>query len=172
MLTTDARVHGGNDGYDDETAVSYTWDNTVPHHAEPRQGDQIVLWDKERLLGVSAISQIQKGSAEKDRHRCPKCGGTKFKARATKHPRYRCGNGNRDCREQFQRPDTEPIPVTTYQADYAAYWVDLLDRATGSELRAICASPLSQHSPPLFEISARPSRRRTPARARAFVEAF
>ena len=43
LYTSETRVHGGNDGYADDPAVSYQWDDTVAHHAELQQGDRVVL---------------------------------------------------------------------------------------------------------------------------------
>jgi hypothetical protein len=42
----DDRQHGGNDGYADEPAHSYSWDDTVANHSALSAGDAIALWDK------------------------------------------------------------------------------------------------------------------------------
>ena len=45
----DDRQHGGNEGYDDDPAVHYSWDSTVPNHEAVVGGDVIIIWDKQCL---------------------------------------------------------------------------------------------------------------------------
>jgi hypothetical protein len=59
MTVGDNRQHGGNAGYDDQADVYYTWDSTVPNHAQIKVGDPVALWDKDRLLGLSVIEEIE-----------------------------------------------------------------------------------------------------------------
>ena len=40
MAVGDDRQHGCNDGYEDDPNYSYTWDETVPNHANLRVGDR------------------------------------------------------------------------------------------------------------------------------------
>ena len=142
LYTSETRAHAGNEGYDDEVAVSYTWDDTVSHHADLREGDLVALWDGSQLLGISVISRITKGESQKPRFRCPMCSTTDLRKRQNMFPLYRCGR----CREEFQVPDTETLSITTYRTDHAQAWVDLLGVADGKELRSICHSPQSQQS--------------------------
>jgi ribosomal protein L37AE/L43A len=142
LYTSKTRVHAGNEGYDDEVAVSYTWDDTVSHHADLREGDLVALWDGSQLLGISVISRITKGESRKPRFRCPMCSTTDLRKRQNMSPLYRCGR----CREEFQVPDTETLSITTYRTNHAQAWVDLLGVADGKELRSICHSPKSQQS--------------------------
>ena len=67
------RQHGGNDGYDDDPGVYYSWDDTVSNSSKVAVGDIIVLWDKVALLGVSVIEDIAIGTATKLIHKCPFC---------------------------------------------------------------------------------------------------
>ena len=142
LYTSETRVHAGNEGYDDEVAVSYTWDDTVSHHADLREGDLVALWDGSQLLGISVISRITKGEGQKPRFRCPMCSTTDLRKRQNMSPLYRCGR----CREEFEVPDSETLSITTYRTDHAQAWVDLLGIADGKELRSICHSPKSQQS--------------------------
>lgn len=55
----------GSGKYDDNPASHYSWDDTVPNHANLRTGDVVVLWDKKTLIGASVIEQIETGKAIK-----------------------------------------------------------------------------------------------------------
>src|SRR4051794_37275239 len=50
MTVGDNRQHGGNAGYDDQVDVYYTWDSTVPNHANIKPGDRIALGTKTACL--------------------------------------------------------------------------------------------------------------------------
>ena len=80
LLTKEERQHGGNEGYEDLPSSAYIWDNTVSHHADLGEGDQIVLWDGKTLLGVSVIDRIHIHSETKRRYRCPACTSTNIKS--------------------------------------------------------------------------------------------
>ncbi|MEW2417949.1 HNH endonuclease [Streptomyces sp. NPDC046866] len=136
------RTHGGNDGYDDEPSRHYSWDSTVPNHANIAVGDVIALWDKKSLLGVSVIEAIDVDQAEKDTYACPACGRASFKARRTKTPTYLCW----DCRAEFDTPVAHRKQVTTYRSRHGTGWVDMPGLLTGAQLRSLCDSPKSQQS--------------------------
>ena len=89
MTVGDNRQHGGNAGYDDQADVYYTWDSTVPNHAQVKRGDPIAIWDKDRLLGISVVEEISQQTKEKLLFKCPFCGMAGIKARQTKSPRYK-----------------------------------------------------------------------------------
>lgn len=136
------RQHGGNEGYDDEPDVHYSWDSTVPNHAALQVGDHVVLWDKRRLLGVSVIEDIGVGSEEKLLHRCPECELAGIKARKRKAPRYKCYK----CGAEFDNPVSRIEVVKTYRSRHDAGWMDLEDALGGDELRTLSVSPKSQLS--------------------------
>lgn len=138
------RQHGGNDGYADNLAEQYCWDDTVPNHGSLAIGDFIVLWDKKQLLGASVIEHISKCAGLKARYRCPArhCGQTKIKLRQVKLPVYRC----HECRHEFDDPIVEQIGVTTYRSEHGKSWVDLQGLLSGAELRKLCEKPRSQHA--------------------------
>lgn len=144
LAVGDDRQHGGNDGYDDDPDVSYSWDDTVPNHAALKVGDPIALWDKKRLLGASTIEEIVTGSEDKILHRCPGCGRAGIKPRKTMLPRYKCNNGK--CKAEFNEPVTRIERVKTYKSRHDAGWKGLEDVLDGPHLRALCVSPKSQLS--------------------------
>lgn len=139
-----ARQHGGNDGYDDVMEQHYSWDSTVPNHARVSVGDHIILWDKEQLLGVSIIEEIERGETTKLRHRCPACHRANFKARQSLIPRYRCFS----CGHQFaeQEMESRAAQVITYRSRHDGAWTDLAGELDGATLRRLADSSRSQHS--------------------------
>src|SRR5688572_20810641 len=90
LAVGDGRQHGGNDGYDDDPAVYYSWDDRVPNHSGPSEGDAIVLWNKRHLLGASIIDAIELGVAKKTLYTCPLCGRAGIKERKTLRPAFKC----------------------------------------------------------------------------------
>jgi len=136
------RQHGGNDGYDDNPAVYYSWDSTVPNHARPAAGDAIVIWDKRLLLGASVIDEIAVGSTSKPVYRCPRCHRAAFKERKRFEPRFLCSS----CHAAFDQPERFVETVQTFRSEHHAAWMDLAGAMAASELRALCVSPRSQLS--------------------------
>ncbi len=142
MTVGENRQHGGNAGYDDQADVYYTWDSTVSNHANIKVGDPIVLWDKDQLLGMSVIEEIERETKEKLLFRCPKCQMAGIKKRATKSPRFKCYK----CAAVFDTPETQTVTVTEYRSRHDAAWSDLGGLISGSDLRLLCVAPKSQLS--------------------------
>jgi ribosomal protein L37AE/L43A len=138
----DDRQHGGNDGYDDDADVHYSWDSTVANHAAVSTGDQVVLWNKHQSLGASVIEEIKIGNAVKLRYRCPSCTKASIKRRRTLTPAYKCYK----CSAEFDHALEIRSHVTTYRSRHDAGWVNLKGVLSGGELRALCVSPQSQLS--------------------------
>ena len=142
MAVGENRQHGGNDGYDDEPSVHYSWDSTVPNHRNVNVGDAIVVWDKSALVGASIIQEIQAGSAQKSRHTCPHCNRAGIKARKGKHPRFKCYK----CKAEFDNPKSRVDEITTYRSRHDEGWVDLTGLLSGAQLRKLCENPGDQLS--------------------------
>ncbi|MEU9505302.1 HNH endonuclease signature motif containing protein [Micromonospora sp. NPDC048170] len=136
------RQHGGNDGYDDDPDVHYSWDDTVPNARTVAIGDRIVLWDKEAVIGASVIEEIETGWAEKVLYRCPYCNGANIKRRKRESPRFRCF----PCSDTFDVASTRVERVETFRSRHDANWVDLGRCLDGQTLRSLCVSPKSQLS--------------------------
>ncbi|WP_371635606.1 HNH endonuclease [Streptomyces zaomyceticus] len=141
-LGKDAKRVGG--GYDDNSATHYSWDSRVPNATSVQVGDQIVLWDGETSLGLSAIETIETGTGVKDLSSCPKCGKADIAERKTMTPKYRCWT--KTCKAEFDQPAVETVDVTTYRARYEAGWIDLHGHLTAPELRALCEEQKSQNA--------------------------
>jgi ribosomal protein S27AE len=136
------RAHRGNDGYDDDPSNYYTWDDTVGNHNSMKVNDRIVLWDKQTLLGVSIIEEIDREMSTKSIHTCPNCGASKLKARTKKLPRFYCSK----CRNAFENVVTTQKEVLTSRCRHDAAYVDLTGQLSGDQLRHACLSPKSQLS--------------------------
>src|SRR5881275_2225114 len=134
LAAGDDRQHGGNDGYDDDPASIYRWDDTVPNHKATSAGDAIVIWDKRSLIGASVIERIDEGDAVKNVYRCSNCGRAHIKRRKHKKPEWRCFG----CSTNFEAPVVESRPVHTYASRHDVGWVDLNGLLDGAELRQLC----------------------------------
>jgi hypothetical protein len=140
----DNRTFAGNDGYADEINHLYRWDSTVPNHAAICEGDIAVIWDKQKLIGISKIETLTIGLDTKNRYRCTYCSSTKIKKRITKIPEYACGN--KPCRKEFDIPVTEEVGVTTYVSEYGQSWLPLIGKLDAKECRKLAEHQKSQHS--------------------------
>lgn len=121
MAAGDNRGHGGNAGYDDMVDAYYSWDSNVPNHKKLRVGDPIALWDKDRLLGVSVIEEIETSAGQKLLSRCPECATTRISDRKGSEPRYRCMKRH----HEFGTPVPDVVEVLEYRARYDAAWTSL-----------------------------------------------
>lgn len=143
LAAGELRQHGGNDGYDDAPSKRYHWNSTVPNCTKPAGKDLIALWDKEQLLGVSVIEEINvKENVPFTRRRCPNCNKTTLKARETATPLWRCYR----CKHEFDTPVFEDLLVTDYMTRHEAAWTDLQGTLDAATLRSLCTEPDSQHS--------------------------
>jgi ribosomal protein S27AE len=136
MAAGDNRGHGGNSGYDDQVDAYYSWDSNVPNHKNLAVGDPIALWDKERLLGVSVIEEIETSPGLKMLNRCPKCNTTRISDRKKSDPRYRCMK----CHYEFATPRADVVEVLEYKARYDAAWTSLDGLFDGSQIRSLAAN--------------------------------
>ena len=58
-IEDEKRITQGNAGYDDETGVIYRYDNSVPNHKNPVEGDVVVLRMGDEVLGSAVIFEIK-----------------------------------------------------------------------------------------------------------------
>ena len=110
----DYRQYAGNDGYADEPDPFYSWDSTVPRHADLQVGDRVVVWDKKELIGFLVIQAIESEPGTKVLRRCPDCAKSRIKLRRTISPAFKC----QECSAEFDEPESRGqthnrIPVTT-----------------------------------------------------------
>lgn len=136
MAAGDGRGYGGNAGYDDQFDAYYSWDSKVPNHTKLQVGDPVAIWDKERLLGISVIEEIEKAPGTKLLSRCPSCGATQISPRQNMRPRFRCTK----CKAEFDVARPEAVEVTEYRARYDAAWTPLEGMLSDAEVRALQAN--------------------------------
>lgn len=142
LAAGERRDYGGNAGYEDQVDAYYSWDSTVANAARVRPGDVIALRNKESLLGISVVEDIDSARQVKERFRCPRCGSSKIKPRSTTRWIYRCQTDG----HEFDLPDVLSEVVTTYRSRHDAAWSPLPGVMTSAELRNLTASPNSPQS--------------------------
>ena len=144
VISTDKRAHGGNQGYDDDVETRYVWDDTVKYHNWIKEGDVLVFFDKEELIGASIIDAITTSHATKVRSRCPSCGSTSIKKRKTQLPLYRCNT--KECGHTFDYPIDIEIDVVEYRSTHGRTYVDLEGLCDGAQLRQMSPTPKAPDS--------------------------
>ena len=144
LVVENDRSYGGNDGYEDVIDSTYRWDSNVPNNRAISEGDALLVWNKKELLGLAIVRDVFQKDSRKTRHRCPACGKTKIKPRATKTPVYRCEI--KGCNSVFDSPKTEYIEVTEYVANYAGTWIPMRDTLDAGGCRLLSTTPKSQLS--------------------------
>jgi putative restriction endonuclease len=112
----DDRQYAGNAGYDDNPAEFYSYDSYVPNHRRVAAGEQAIVCDKERALGIASIERIDEEPSTRLLQRCPVCGITGCKQRKTMHPKYRCNKGH-----EFDEPVRETVSCTKYTAHFGPF---------------------------------------------------
>ncbi|WP_156165502.1 HNH endonuclease signature motif containing protein [Demequina rhizosphaerae] len=135
MAAGDNRGHGGNAGYDDQVDAYYSWDSNVPNSKKLAVGDPIAVWDKERLLGVSVIEEIETSRGTKVLNRCPRCGTTRISLRKKALPRYRCMKSA--CHHEFDDPRVDVAEVDQFTARYDAGWTSLEGLIDAQDVRRL-----------------------------------
>ncbi|MEU0978638.1 HNH endonuclease [Streptomyces griseus] len=143
LVTGDDRQFQGNAGYEDVIEESYSYDSTVNNHQHVGVGDLVVVRNGGEALGVGYIEALQVlPEQEKVRSRCPFCGSTGFKGRATMVPRFWCS----PCKRAFEDPVTETLSVTAFRAHYGGTWQPLDGCLDKVQLRELSPSRSHQQS--------------------------
>lgn len=106
----------GHKGYDDEPREIYRYDSFVPNHLQVSVGDVVVVRSSTEVIGIAEVTDVTVGQGSKDRFRCPICSKSNLSQRKTMHPAWRCKSGG----HEFDQPDVESVPVTTYAAHYGS----------------------------------------------------
>lgn len=105
----------GNNGYQDDSASFYQYDNFVANHKQVKEGDIVIITDRVKVLGVSMVSKISSAPYLKARNRCPEldCKPKKLTFRKNKEKKWRCNNGH-----QFHQPKLEEVEAREFKAFY------------------------------------------------------
>lgn len=135
-------AYAGNDGYDEELGVYYSWDSTVNNASQISEGDLIAIWNKNQLLGFSIVDRIELDTATKKFFACPNCKKSAIKARRTMTPIYRC----QECGGTFDEREETAGVVKVYRAFYESGWTPIDRLISGAQCRALAVSAKDQNS--------------------------
>lgn len=111
----------GNTGYSDDIPTRYQFNSFVPNSRRVKLGDILIIRDRDNVLGFARVQRIETELGSTRFRRCPTCGTTKFNARATKEPTYRCRN-----RHEFAQPAAQTASCTWFTIHYADSFVPVI----------------------------------------------
>lgn len=114
----------GNDGYHDDSSVFYRYNNSVPNYKNVKEGDIVIIRDREKILGISIIEKLESHSTTKTIFKCPheECNAKKIRPRETIKPKWRCNNGH-----EFDEQKIILEPATEFKASYGSFFKKLKD---------------------------------------------
>jgi len=135
-------AYAGNEGYDEELGVYYSWDSTVNNASQISEGDLIAIWNKKQLLGFSVVDRIELEMSTKKFFVCPNCKKSAIKARMTMLPIYRC----QECHGTFNEREETIGEVEVFRAFYESGWTPIDRFISGAECRAMAMSAKDQNS--------------------------
>lgn len=132
----DDRAYGGNEGYSD-SADRYSFDSRVPNWKQVGRGDLAVIAGRltrrgaPEVTGFAEVQRVTSANGKKTIRRCPECGQTRFKARTTKDPTWRCGNGH-----EFEVPVEEVVDAALSVAWFDGTYRPAIGAMTSRQLKA------------------------------------
>lgn len=114
----------GNDGYHDDSSIFYRYDSFVANHKNVKEGDIVIITNREDVLGISVIEKLETQHINKKRNKCvhPDCNAKKILPRKTIKPEWRCDNGH-----EFDEPRVIFEPATEFVANYGSQYQKLSD---------------------------------------------
>jgi len=112
----------GNDGYHDDSSVFYRYDSFVANHKNVKDGDIVIITNRENVLGISVIEKLETQSINKKRNKCVHldCKAKKILPRKTIKPEWRCDNGH-----EFDEPRVIFEPAKEFKANYGNQYIKL-----------------------------------------------
>jgi putative restriction endonuclease len=108
------------DNYDDKINSVYNYDSKVANFKQIKSGDNIILIDKEKILGFARIEEINEKNGKKIIRKCPECGSSTVYQRKNIIPAFRCNKGH-----AFAKPDEKEVKVKRFSAHYKNTFRDL-----------------------------------------------
>lgn len=123
-IEKDDLKYWGNDGYNDDSSVFYHYNNSVPNHKNVKEGDIVIIRNRENILGISIIEKLESHSTTKAVFKCPHegCNAKKIRPRETVKPKWRCNNGH-----EFDERKIVLEPATEFKASYGSFFKKLKD---------------------------------------------
>jgi hypothetical protein len=92
----ETRISKGIDGYRDATGELYHYDSFVPNHRSVSAGDFVVLRKEHEIIGIGTVDSIAEAADAKIHRRCPSCGSTDIRERASRHPNGSAANARKN----------------------------------------------------------------------------
>lgn len=135
------RQYKGNLGYADDPTRKYRYDSSVQNHLQVAKGDLVFIRDRQSVVGMACISQIEPVDEIKLRLRCPTCGTSQLSERQKVAPKWRCTNGH-----TFDAPAEEYAKVKGYEASYASSFIELRGQIQLEDLKHAALRPSNQVS--------------------------
>ncbi|ELY5790309.1 HNH endonuclease [Cronobacter turicensis] len=114
----------GNDGYHDDSSVFYRYNNSVPNYKNVKEGDIVIIRDREKVLGISIVEKLESYNTTKTAFKCPHegCNAKKIRPRETIKPKWRCDNGH-----EFDEQKIVLELATEFKASYGSFFKKLKD---------------------------------------------
>jgi hypothetical protein len=105
------------------------------------KGDLVIVRARDAMLGAAIVERIGRGTAVKERIRCPTCGTTGVRPRKKALPRWRCYAGH-----EFETPKIERATVKTYEAHFSNTFTAAPDAVPVELLKKAALRPNDQLS--------------------------
>ena len=123
-IEKDGLRYWGNDGYHDDSSVFYRYNNSVPNYKNVKEGDIVIIRDREKVLGISIVEKLESRNTTKTIFKCPHegCNAKKIRPRETIKPKWRCDNGH-----EFAEQKIVLEPATEFIANYGSSFQKLED---------------------------------------------
>lgn len=113
-----------NDGYNEDYSVFYRYNNSVPNYKNVKEGDLVIIRNRDNILGISIIEKLETYDTEKNVYKCPhdECNAKKIRPRKTMMPKWRCDNGH-----EFNERRLVLEPAIGFIATYGSVFKKLKD---------------------------------------------
>lgn len=109
----------GNDGYHDDSSTFYRYDSFVANNKNVKEGDIVIITNRDKVLGISVVDKITTQNINKKRNKCThlECSAKKITPRKTIKPEWRCDNGH-----EFDEPRVIFEPTVEFVANYGGQY--------------------------------------------------
>lgn len=108
----------------------YNYDSNMANCKQVKEGDIVLVVDKEIILGFAIIAFIKISQGKKKIIKCPKCESRSIEIRKVKKPTYKCQHNH-----EFDVPLIEMESVTKYSALYEGNFIKAPSVFTVEKLR-------------------------------------
>jgi len=114
----------------DDAYSRYNYDSNMANCKQVKEGDIVLVVDKEIILGFAIIASIKISAGKKKITKCPVCKSRSIEIRKVKKPTYKCQHNH-----EFNVPLFEMESVTKYSALYEGSFIKAPGVFTVEKLR-------------------------------------